>query len=159
MLKKLSILVLPIVLALSAMMIIGNVSTNAVAQQSRTNTMDQSTMQGNQMNTQGNQMNTQGNQMNTQGNKQISATTGQKLTIPATTDEKLMNYTSAAIKALKSGDKKTLTSMLRTLQSALINASGKQPIILPDTFTSSGSSGSTSGSSGSTHTHTTTKSK
>jgi hypothetical protein len=130
MLKKLSILVLPLVLALSAMVMFGNVNMHAVAQE-------------NQTSTQGNQTSTQGNQTSTQGNQ-----------IPQSMDQKLLNYTNDAIKAQKDKDSKKLVSSLKLIQGALINATGKQAIILPDSTTSgsgssSGSSGSSSGSSGS----------
>jgi hypothetical protein len=136
--KKLSILVLPIILALSAMIVVGNVSMNAVAQQNQTST------QGNQTSTQGNQTSTQGNQTSSQ-----NQTSGQGQQIPLKMDEKLLNYTNDAIKASKDKDSKKLTSSLKTLQSALINASGKQAIFIPDTTTSGSSSDKSSSSSSS----------
>jgi hypothetical protein len=125
MLKKLSILVLPLVLALSAMVMFGNVNMHAVAQVNQTSSQSQ------------------GNQTSSQGQQ-----------IPQSMDQKLLNYTNDAIKAQKDKDSKKLTSSLKLLQGALINATGKQAIILPDSTTSgsgssSGSSGSSSGSSSS----------
>jgi hypothetical protein len=127
--KKLSILVLPIILALSAMIVVGNVSMNAVAQE-------------NQTSTQGNQTSTQGNQTSSQ-----NQTSGQGQQIPLSMDQKLLNYTNDAIKASKDKDSKKLTKSLQTLQSALINASGKQAIFLPDSTTSGSSSSSDKSSS------------
>jgi hypothetical protein len=127
MLKKLSILVLPLVLALSAMVMFGNVNMHAVAQQNQTSSQGQ----GNQTSSQG-----QGNQTSSQGQQ-----------IPQSMDQKLLNYTNDAIKAQKDKNSKKLTSSLKLLQSALINATGKQAVFLPDSTTSGSSSGS--GSSGS----------
>jgi hypothetical protein len=137
--KKLSILVLPIILALSAMIVVGNVSMNAVAQQNQTSS------QGNQTSSQGNQTSSQGNQTSSQ-----NQTSGKGQQIPLSMDQKLLNYTNDAIKASKGKDSKKLTKSLQTLQSALINASGKQAIFLPDSTTSgSGSSSSDKSSSSS----------
>jgi hypothetical protein len=133
--KKLSILVLPIVLALSAMIVVGNVSMNAVAQ-------NETSSQGNQTSSQGNQTSSQGNQTSSQ-----NQTSGQGQQIPMKMDEKLLNLTNDAIKASKDKDSKKLTSSLKAIQGALINASGKQAIFIPDTATSGSSSDKSSSSS------------
>lgn len=46
-------------------------------------------------------------------------------------NEKLLNYTNTAILALNDGKKNTAKDNLHQIQSALINASGKQVVIVP----------------------------
>src|SRR4051812_29355763 len=107
MMKKLSILVLPLVLALSAMVMLGGISSNVIAQQ--------------------NQTSTQGNQTSSQN--QTSASQSPKSS--QSQDEKLLNLTTSAIAAFNKGDKKNVTSSLKTLQETLINATGKQLVVVP----------------------------
>ena len=129
MMKKLSILVLPLVLALSAMVMLGGVSSNVIAQQ--------------------NQTSTQGNQTSSQ-NQTSASQSPQKSS--QSQDEKLLNLTTAAIQAFNSGDKKNVTSSLKTLQDTLINATGKQLVVVPaekTTGKSSHTGGKSSGSSSS----------
>jgi len=124
--KKLSILVLPLVLALSAMVILGGVSSSVIAQQ--------------------NQTSAQGNQTSSQN--QTSASQSPKSS--QSQDEKLLTLTTSAIAAFNKGDKKNVTASLKTLQDTLINATGKQLVVVPaekTTGKSSHTGGKSSGSS------------
>ena len=124
MIKKLSLLVLPLVLALSAMVMLGNVNMHAIAQQ--------------------NQTSAQGNQTGSQNQTSSSQS-------PQSMEDKLLNYTNEAIKASKDGKKKDLNDNLKKIQESLINATGKQVVVIPsDASSSSSSSGSSSSSDSST---------
>ena len=120
MIKKLSILVLPLVLALSAMVMLGGVSTNVIAQQ--------------------NQTSTQGNQ--TSGQNQTSSSQS-----PQSQDEKLLNLTTLAVKAFNEGKKKDLGTSLKNLQDQLAQSTGKTIVVIPEGTSSGSGSSSDSGSS------------
>jgi hypothetical protein len=84
---------------------------------------------------QANQTSTTGNQTSTGGNQ--------------TSDEQLLNYTNQAIDASKGGHKTILNDNLKKIQDALVQKSGKQVVIVPDTSSNDKSSGSSSSDSSS----------
>ena len=107
MIKKLSILVLPLVLALSAMVMLGGVSTNVIAQQ--------------------NQTSTQGNQ--TSGQNQTSSSQS-----PQGQNERLLNLTTLAVTAFNAGKKKELGNALKDLQDELAQSTGKTIVVVPEGY-------------------------
>jgi hypothetical protein len=124
MMKKIMIITMPLILAVSVIMVLNSANVNVFGQANQTST------QNNQTSATGNQTSATGNQTSTGGNQ--------------TSNVQLLNYTNEAIKAEKGGHKTDLTDNLKKLQEALIKSSGKQVVIVPDTSSSDKSSGSSS---------------
>jgi hypothetical protein len=124
MMKKIMIITMPIILAVSVIMVLNSANVNVFGQANQTST------QNNQTSTGGNQTSTTSNQTSTGGNQ--------------TSNDQLLNYTNEAIKAQKGGHKTDLTDNLKKLQQALITASGKQVVIEPTDSSSKDSSSSSS---------------
>jgi hypothetical protein len=124
MMKKIMIITMPIILAVSVIMVLNSANVNVFGQANQTSTA------GNQTSTGSNQTSTAGNQTSTGGNQ--------------TSDEQLLNYTNQAIDASKGGHKTILNDNLKKIQDALVQKSGKQVVIVPDTSSSDKSSGSSS---------------
>ena len=124
MMKKIMIITMPLILAVSVIMVLNSANVNVFGQANQTST------QNNQTSTGGNQTSATSNQTSTGGNQ--------------TSNDQLLNYTNEAIKAQKGGHKTDLTDNLKKLQEALIKSSGKQVVIVPDTSSSGKSSGSSS---------------
>ncbi len=112
---------MPMILAVSVIMILSNTNVHVFGQANQTSTTS-------------NQTSPQANQTSTSQNS-------------TSMNEKLLNYTSEAIKAQKKGDKSMVTDNLKLLQESLINASGKKLVVVPDITSSDSSSKDKSSSS------------
>jgi hypothetical protein len=129
MMKKIMIITMPLILAVSVIMVLNSANVNVFGQ------ANQTSPQANQTSPQAN------NQSSTGGGNQTSASQNS-----TSMNEQLLNYTNNAIKAQKDKKGSDLTDNLKKLQEALIKSSGKQVVIVPDTSSSgSSSSGSSSG--------------
>jgi hypothetical protein len=129
MMKKIMIITMPLILAVSVIMVLNSANVNVFGQANQTSTQNNQTSSG------GNQTSATSNQTSSGGNQ--------------TSNDQLLNYTNEAIKAQKGGHKTDLTDNLKKLQEALIKSSGKQVVIVPDTSSSGKSSGSSSSGSSS----------
>ena len=123
MMKKIMIITMPIILAVSVIMVLNSANVNVFGQ--------------------ANQTSPQANNQSSTGGNQTSASQNS-----TSMSEQLLNYTNNAIKAQKDKKGSDLTDNLKKLQEALIKSSGKQVVVVPDT-SSSGSKSSGSSSSGS----------
>ena len=86
MMKKIMIITMPIILAVSVIMVLNSANVNVFGQANQTST------QNNQTSTGGNQTSATSNQTSTGGNQ--------------TSNDQLLNYTNEAIKAQKDGHKR-----------------------------------------------------
>ncbi|HEY6534428.1 MAG TPA: hypothetical protein VIY08_01250 [Candidatus Nitrosocosmicus sp.] len=104
--KNLIIIALPLILAFSAILVISSTNMHVFAQQE------------NQTATPTNQTATPTNQTSVSGLKNKM-------------NEKLLNFTNQVIIALKDKNKSGEEDALKTMQKMLINASGKQLVVIP----------------------------
>jgi hypothetical protein len=107
MMKKLLIVSIPLMLVMSVIVVASNANVNLFAQQA-------------------NQTAPQAKQTTTKNNQ----TTKSQSPKP-TFDEKLLNFTNQAILAFKDKNRTGEVNSLKQIQDALINASGKQVVIVP----------------------------
>lgn len=108
---------IPVVLAISLVLLLNTGSSSIYGQNLTNQTSGQNTtQQAQQQLAQANQTQSQGNQSKQQDPKM---------------NEKLLNYTNAAILALNDDNTDVAQSNLVQIQNALINASGKQVVVVP----------------------------
>ena len=132
MMKKIMIITMPLILAVSVIMVLNSANVSVFGQ-------------ANQTSPQANQTSPQANNQSSTGGNQTSASQNS-----TSMNEQLLNYTNNAIKAQKDKKGSDLTDNLKKLQELLIKSSGKQVVIVPDTSSSgSSSSDKSSGSSSS----------
>ena len=146
--KNLIIIALPLILAFSAILVISSTNMHVFAQQENQTATptNQTATPTNQTATPTNQTATPTNQTATPTNQtatptnQTATPTNQTATPTNQTsvsdlknkmNEKLLNFTNQVIIALKDKNKSGEEDALKTMQKMLINASGKQLVVIP----------------------------
>ncbi|MER5176651.1 MAG: hypothetical protein ABJB76_08685 [Candidatus Nitrosocosmicus sp.] len=132
MMKKLMIITMPLILAVGIMVVINNANVNVYGQQAN-QTMAQANQTAAKVNQtmtppQNQTMTPPQNQTMTKNN-QSSSSKDSKMN--SKMNEKLLNYTNDAILSMKSKNKTGEMDSLQKIQQALINASGKQLVVVP----------------------------
>src|SRR6476469_6760365 len=105
MMKKIMIITMPLILAVSVIMVLNSANVSVFGQ-------------ANQTSTQANQTSTQANNQSSTGGNQTSASQNS-----TSMNEQLLNYTNNAIKAQKDKKGSDLTDNLKKLQELLIKSS------------------------------------
>ena len=129
---------IPVVLAISLVLLLNTGSssiygqnlTNQTSGQNTTQQAQQQLDQANQQIQQAQQQKEQAQQQLAQANQTQSQGNQSKQQDPKM-NEKLLNYTNAAILALNDDNTDVAQSNLVQIQNALINASGKQVVVVP----------------------------
>lgn len=129
---------IPVVLAISLVLLLNTGSssiygqnvTNQTSGQNTTQQAQQQLDQANQQMQQAQQQKEQAQQQLAQANQTQSQGNQSKQQDPKM-NEKLLNYTNAAILALNDDNTDLAQSNLVEIQNALINASGKQVVVVP----------------------------
>ena len=128
MMKNLLMITMPLILVASVIVVASNANVNVFGQQA-----NQTSQQANQTSQQANQTSQQANQTMA---KKIQ--TAKSQSSKSNMNEKLLNFTNQAILAFKEKNRTGVVESLKQIQNALINASGKQLVIVPsDTMTKS----------------------
>jgi septal ring factor EnvC (AmiA/AmiB activator) len=134
---------IPAVLAISLVLLLSTGASNSFGQMmNQTNQTggQNTTEQAQQQLEQANQQMQQAQQQKEQAQQQLEQTNQTQQQLEQTNqtqqqdpemNEKLLNYTNAAILALNDDDTSTVQDSLVQIQNALINASGKQVIVVP----------------------------
>lgn len=136
---------IPIIAAFSLVLLVNSVNSAPVSfgqmmmTTNQTNqTMQNSTQQAQQQLDQANQQIQQAQQQKEQAQQQLQEAnqtqqqqSNQSKNPDSKMNEKLLNYTNAAILALNDDNTSAVQDSLQQIQSALINASGKQVVIVP----------------------------
>ncbi len=121
MMKNLLIIAMPLILVASVIVVASNANVNVLGQAA-----NQTMAKANQTMAKANQTMAKANQ------------TAKPQKSKITMNEKLLNFTNQAILAFKDKNRTGEVNSLKQIQSALINASGKQVVIVPsDTMTKS----------------------
>jgi Tfp pilus assembly protein PilE len=105
--------------------------TNQTSGQNTTQQAQQQLEQANQQIQQAQQQKEQAQQQLEQANQTQQQQTNQSKQQDPEMNEKLLNYTNAAILALNDDDTSAAQDSLIQIQNALINASGKQVVVVP----------------------------
>jgi len=105
--------------------------TNQTGGQNTTQQAQQQLDQGNQQMQQAQQQKQQAQQQLQQSNQTQQQANQSKQQQDPEMNEKLLNYTNVAILALNEDDTDTAQASLVQIQNALINASGKQVVVVP----------------------------
>lgn len=105
--------------------------TNQTSGQNTTQQAQQQLDQANQQMQQAQQQKQQAQQQLEQSNQTQQQQTNQSKQQDPMMNEKLLNYTNAAILALNDDNTSAAQSNLVQIQNALINASGKQVVVIP----------------------------
>ena len=105
--------------------------TNQTGGQNTTQQAQQQLDQANQQMQQAQQQKQQAQQQLQQSNQTQQQANQSKQQQDPEMNEKLLNYTNVAILALNEDDKDTAQASLVQIQNALINASGKQVVVVP----------------------------
>lgn len=105
--------------------------TNQTSQQNTTQQAQQQLDQANQQIQQAQQQKQQAEQQLQQSNQTQQQSNQSKQQQDPQMNEKLLNYTNAAILALNDDNTSAAQSNLVQIQNALINASGKQVVVIP----------------------------
>ena len=142
--KKIFSVNIPVILTISLVLLLNTGSSNIygqiIAQTNQTNqTAGQNTTQqaqqqldqANQQMQQAQQQKQQAQQQLEQSNQTQQQQTNQSKQQDPMMNEKLLNYTNAAILALNDDNTSAAQSNLVQIQNALINASGKQVVVIP----------------------------
>ena len=130
---------IPVVLAISLVLLLNTGSSSIYGQNLTNQTSAQNTtqQQAQQQLDQANQQIQQAQQQKEQAQQQLAQTNqtqsqgNQSKQQDPKMNEKLLNYTNAAILALNDGNTDVAQSNLVEIQNALINASGKQVVVVP----------------------------
>ncbi len=125
--KNFIIITMPLILAFSAILVISSANMHVFAQQANQTATNQTATPTNQTATPTNQTATPTNQTATPTNQTALVSKDLKSKM----NEKLLNFTNQAIIAFKSKNKSGEEDVLKTIQEMLINASGKQVVIIP----------------------------
>ncbi len=121
MMKNLLIIAMPLILVASVIVVASNANVNVLGQAA-----NQTMAKANQTMAKANQTMAKANQ------------TAKPQKSKITMNEKLLNFTNQAILAFKDKNRTGEVNSLKQIQNALINASGKQVVIVPsDTMTKS----------------------
>ena len=135
---------IPVILTISLVLLLNTGSSNIygqiIGQTNQTNQTggQNTTEQAQQQLDQANQQMQQAQQQKEQAQEQLNQTnqtqqqqTNQSKQQDPQMNEKLLNYTNAAILALDNNDESAAQQNLVQIQNALINASGKQVVVIP----------------------------
>ena len=150
----------PVILAISLVLLLNTGSSNIYGQiigqtnqtnqtsgQNSTEQAQQQLQQADQQMQQAQQQKDQAQQQLAQANQTQSQTNQSKQQDPEM-NEKLLNYTNAAILALNDDNTSAAQDNLVQIQNALINASGKQVVVVPAPAVSPSSSSDDDGEDG-----------
>jgi len=140
--KRIINVIIPIILTISLILLLNtggaNIYGQIIGQTNQTNQTSgqNTTQQAQQQLDQANQQMQQAQQQKEQAQEQLNQTnqtqqSNQSKQQDPNMNEKLLNYTNAAILALNDDDSSGAQESLVQIQNALINASGKQVVVVP----------------------------